>query len=205
MNLKNGFTLAEVLITLVVVGVIAALTIPTVIYETKKTEYSSKLKKIYSAMTQAELRAKADGKDWKIWMDANFAETGVEVTKTFSDKYLLPYLSYSKVDYDRNGWAVTVYFNDGMVLRMHKMACLDFRVDINGEKKPNAIGRDEYYFLYCPQQDSYFTIKERIIPYQQGYYSRETALNLCEISPQYCSALLSIDGWEYKDDYPHRL
>jgi len=205
MNLKNGFTLAEVLITLVVVGVIAALTIPTVIYETKKTEYSSKLKKIYSAMTQAELRAKADGKDWKIWMDANFAETGLEATKTFSDKYLLPYLSYSKVDYDKNGWDVTVYFNDGLLLNIAKMTCLDFRIDLNGDKKPNARGRDNYYFLYCSQNHSSFALRERFIPYQNGYYSRETALNLCKNSPQYCSALLSIDGWEYKDDYPHRL
>ena len=50
---KNGFTLAEVLITLVIVGVIAALTIPTVVNNTKKQEYVTKLKKTYSSLAQA--------------------------------------------------------------------------------------------------------------------------------------------------------
>ena len=49
-KIKNGFTLAEVLITLVIIGVIAALTIPNVINTTKKQEYVSSLKKTYSTL-----------------------------------------------------------------------------------------------------------------------------------------------------------
>ena len=52
-NIKNGFTLAEVLITLVIVGVIAAMTIPTLMNNTNKQEYVAGLKKAYSTMTQA--------------------------------------------------------------------------------------------------------------------------------------------------------
>ena len=47
---KYGFTLAEVLITLVIIGVIAAATIPTLINNTKKQEYVSSLKKTYSTL-----------------------------------------------------------------------------------------------------------------------------------------------------------
>ena len=47
---KNGFTLAEVLITIVIIGVIAAATIPTLINNTKKQEYVSSLKKAYSTL-----------------------------------------------------------------------------------------------------------------------------------------------------------
>ena len=50
---KNGFTLAEVLITLVIIGVIAAMTIPAVINKTQKQEYVSRLKKTYSVFAQA--------------------------------------------------------------------------------------------------------------------------------------------------------
>ena len=48
--LLQGFTLAEILITLVIIGVIAAFTIPNVINTTKKQEYVSSLKKTYSTL-----------------------------------------------------------------------------------------------------------------------------------------------------------
>ena len=59
-NNKNGFTLAEVLITLVIIGVIAAMTIPTLMNNTNKQEYVSKLKKAYSTMAQATNKIIAD-------------------------------------------------------------------------------------------------------------------------------------------------
>ena len=49
----NGFTLAEVLITLVIIGVIAALTIPTAINNMKEQEFKSQFKKTYSTIVQA--------------------------------------------------------------------------------------------------------------------------------------------------------
>ena len=50
---KNGFTLAEVLITLVIIGVVAALTIPTAISKYKEQELKSQFAKAYSAISQA--------------------------------------------------------------------------------------------------------------------------------------------------------
>jgi len=52
-NFKYGFTLAEVLITLIIIGVIAAFTIPTLINNTKKQEYVAGLKKAYSLLSNA--------------------------------------------------------------------------------------------------------------------------------------------------------
>ena len=60
MSEQNAFTLAEVLITLVIIGVIAAMTIPTLINKTNKQEYASKLKKTYSTMSQATQKIIAD-------------------------------------------------------------------------------------------------------------------------------------------------
>lgn len=48
----NGFTLAEVLITLGIIGVVAALTIPALINKTRDLEFKSSFKKIYSQLDQ---------------------------------------------------------------------------------------------------------------------------------------------------------
>ena len=49
---KKGFTLAEALITLVIIGVIAALTIPAILVNTEQHEYKTALKKALSALNQ---------------------------------------------------------------------------------------------------------------------------------------------------------
>lgn len=50
---KLGFTLAEVLITLVIIGVIAAMTVPTLMNNTNAQEFRSGLKKAISGVNQA--------------------------------------------------------------------------------------------------------------------------------------------------------
>ena len=50
---KLGFTLAEVLITLVIIGVIAAMTVPTLMNNTNAQEFRSALKKAISGANQA--------------------------------------------------------------------------------------------------------------------------------------------------------
>ena len=52
-KLKNGFTLAEVLITLGIIGVVAALTIPTLIGNYQKKEVAVRLQKMYNTIQNA--------------------------------------------------------------------------------------------------------------------------------------------------------
>ena len=52
LQFNKAFTLAEVLITLVIIGVIAALTIPTAINNTKEQELKSQFAKAYSTILQ---------------------------------------------------------------------------------------------------------------------------------------------------------
>ena len=55
-----GFTLAEVLITLGIIGVVATLTIPPLINNYQKTQYLTLLKKDYSQFQQALLELAVD-------------------------------------------------------------------------------------------------------------------------------------------------
>lgn len=50
---RKGFTLAEVLITLGIIGIVAAMTIPTLMANYQKTQYVTGLKKAYAQMTEA--------------------------------------------------------------------------------------------------------------------------------------------------------
>ena len=49
----KGFTLAEVLVTLAIIGVVAALTIPSLIQSTKNAATVTGVKKVYSVLSQA--------------------------------------------------------------------------------------------------------------------------------------------------------
>ena len=61
MNNKNfGFTLAEVLITLAVIGVIAAITLPLIINQTQKFVLKQQFKKTYSILYNAFEKTKSD-------------------------------------------------------------------------------------------------------------------------------------------------
>lgn len=57
---ENGFTLAEVLITLGIIGIVAAMTLPTLIQKNKRAELQSGLKTGYSLLQQALQRMNAD-------------------------------------------------------------------------------------------------------------------------------------------------
>ena len=95
-NLKSAaFTLAEVLITLGIIGVVAALTLSMIIpnLEAKKTE--AKLKKFYTVIAQATRQSEADNGDWSNWGNSS-------TPKDFYNTYYKNYLNAVSEKY-RNG------------------------------------------------------------------------------------------------------
>ena len=99
--MKKGFTLAEVLITLVILGVVAAMTIPVVTGTTRDAEYKSKAKKVFSVLTQAMAFASLQGyppvhttKDMETeniieWFD-KYLEPNLTLIKKCTDSSPLP-------------------------------------------------------------------------------------------------------------------
>ena len=87
---KFAFTLAEVLITLGVIGIVAALTLPTLIANYKKQVIISKLNKVYSTISQAYIFAKSDNGELQDWKLENYTESDKDDEDILY--YLLPYL-----------------------------------------------------------------------------------------------------------------
>ena len=89
---KVAFTLAEVLITLGIIGVVAALTLPSVIQNYRKQVILNKIKRTYTVLNNTIERAKADyGTNVNEW----YIPSGDERTKSmyFVENYMLPYLN----------------------------------------------------------------------------------------------------------------
>ena len=76
MNTKNAFTLAEVLITLGIIGVVATMTMPSLIANYQKNVYKNQFKKTYSMISQAIVKAQAD---LGYTPDCYYYETGASV------------------------------------------------------------------------------------------------------------------------------
>lgn len=51
--MHRGFTMSEVLITIGIIGVVASMTLPTLINNTQNKEFEEGLKRSYSVLSQA--------------------------------------------------------------------------------------------------------------------------------------------------------
>ena len=204
---KSAFTLAEVLITLGIIGVVAAMTLPTVVSNYRHKEATARLKKFYSTMQQAIIYAENDFGEMKNWeVDSNNETSNVDR----AEKYYRTYLDnnyFKTISVERkyvpnsNRETLALTFADGTILYLWNGTCVDLLFDINGDKKPNKDGRDIFKFLHCKNG--------RLKPYniQGGDVStREKALAACKKYPTECMPLIMIyDNFEFRDDYPYRL
>lgn len=216
--MRKGFTLAEVLITLGIIGIVAAMTLPTLINNYKKQEVSSKIKKFYTTMSQAVKLSEVDNGPVIYWSKDARKEnedgsiTNISGTLAFYNTYLAKYLKKmpSSTDADR----ANVVLADGSTISMNIGYCLDIVYDYNGKKNPNVMGVDKFDFLLCTEEgynagfirnkqnlfDAYFPggcVKNKC--------SRENLMDACKQNAAFCSALIMNDGWEFKDDYPYKL
>ena len=97
---RAAFTLAEVLITLGIIGVVAAITMPALIQNYTHSVAETRLKKFYSDMNQAILQSIVDNGEVESWSYFNNDITDDEGNKVNQSdkndesfqKYLAPYL-----------------------------------------------------------------------------------------------------------------
>ena len=94
-NKNRAFTLAEVLITLGIIGIIAAMTLPSIIASYRRKVVVLRLKRTYSVLSQAFERSKADFGDPSGWELSGYNESIDNyriITEKFVKFYLVPYL-----------------------------------------------------------------------------------------------------------------
>ena len=173
-NVKFGFTLAEVLITLGIIGIVAALTIPGLITKCKEMQYRVTYKKVYSSLNQAMKYAQEDdGID--LTLSAKRID-GVMRTNNIGEifKYISRYYKATTTCFDNNadkcwvcekgeagyipngapdwlGCSKSSYaFIDanGVAYYLYSNSEFPILIDVNGNRKPNQLGRDRFVMKF---------------------------------------------------------
>lgn len=212
---KAGFTLAEVLITLAIIGVVAALTIPTVVKNYQKTQTIVKLKKNYSILNQALKRSEIENGAYSTW-DSELLNT----PQIFFETYWKPHLRVQQMCSVANnycGYKIATPWQQTVIAGMESSMGVQFLltdgsfilirtafgnienkvsyilVDINGAKGPNVAGRDVFEFLYNDKG---------VLPYCHTRTKSQVDAGCKSDSKSCCTDKIMREGWEIKDDYP---
>ena len=165
---KCAFTLAEVLITLGIIGVVASLTLPSVIHKYKTEVLKAQFKKSYSSLSQAVLLARADVGVTNFNSYCAFLDDGRYINALECYRAILKQLKKNDniCQYDLNKIYTYSKTQQGAYVDVGGTAyprhglpdgtCVDVKInartigvsiDINGYKKgPNALGHDIFSF-----------------------------------------------------------
>lgn len=213
---KKAFTLAEVLITLGVIGVVAAITIPSVMKNYQRLQYLTALKKAYTTANQAfaQMALQSDTpQDLTSFFDSSDMNTmGDKVVKYFNTVKICRSGDSSKcferntnLNYDGTGGTLTVVFGSSNVYRFitvdgisylftgfHKdcnSPCTgDVYIDVNGLKPPNFVGRDIFWFQVHPKK--FLTAGTWNPAFAWAYCNEDHKAGAS------CSSRIIADGWQ---------
>ena len=219
---STAFTMAEVLITLGIIGIIAALTIPGVIEGYKKKETVAKLQKAYTLLNQALKLSEAKYEEYEYWESgANFATAEDYLKMYWTPHFKVAAYCYTpeKCGYKsntpyknsngrangtvfyRNNYRLPFVTVDGTVYTISIRGASDgspleiLWVDLNSSNDPNQYGKDVFFFERVA--------KKGILPYGWDKTDEEISRDCSHTNVgYYCAAKIMRDGWKIKDDYP---
>ena len=222
-HLRKGpaFTLAEVIITLGIVGVIAAISIPMLITATQKKVAETKLKHFYAEINQAfRLSANDNGVDVDGWFEKEKNYNEAEMNSFVTD-FIKPYMSiaYTKA-IERNPQCpnsarILVVLNNGTAFSMY----VDTNgVDIHFHPDPNkhTYNDPRYSFAFqvakVKQAGVYsdYNSMDFVQPYVMNWNGTMRMLkddsargcNRTSRNKQYCTKYIEMNDWKIPWDYP---
>ena len=185
--MKKAFTLAEVLITLGIIGVVSTITIPTLITKHKANKLRTKLVKANAIIQQAVMRMEADeinideviNKGEYQTIHSYFKNGGCKLPTSVATANYKNYLGKAPTLHAADSTLLSSYcLFDGMVLwigrindkQYHKL----FGIDINGWKnKPDRYGQDVFFWVYNPDTQTIIPLGENDnIKGFKTYYSK---------------------------------
>lgn len=175
---KIGFTLAEILITIGIVGIVALMAITPLLKNFQDAQYKNAYKKAYSEISQAFLNAKNNnqivtltGTASGLGMDANFTamKSYFHIAKECD-------LAHTSECWDPNGenfrnsacTASAFLDSSGKVWRERcgesEGVAPVVLVDINGLKGPNKYGQDRFPFLFASESKTAWGVADFGLP-----------------------------------------
>lgn len=176
---KFAFTLAEVLITIAVIGVVASVTLPMLIKKYEQYQTVIKLKVAYRILSQAVEQSIAYNGELDEW------DYSLNATE-FNDKYITPYLKiikqcrscncgksyYDLVEQNDCIASKSYILSNGMILYYIKdsFGFINYVVDLNGNKGKNTLGRDVFVFYLFNHTSPIQQFESKINMYKSGLY-----------------------------------
>jgi len=226
MNINKGnkaFTLAELLIVIAIIGVVAMLVVPSLMVSYQKKVWVTQLKKSLHTWKDGILimmTREGTSSFYKLGLGAipsNYSEN------VYTVNTLKKYIKIAKWDVVENitgrnldgsnfthiltNW-LKLTLEDGSIAYLKYSGNLEIAnvyryndnsliLDINGDKKPNAWGRDMFWFVFQDNWEIVYPLDAGLITAKRpGPYANACISN----TPTgiYCAHQLIEDGWEMK-------
>mgnify|MGYP000268899574 FL=1 len=218
-NKNYAFTLAEILVTLGIIGVVAALTMPALIANHKKQVVISRMQKFYTTINQAVKFSEAENGDAADWQSAEYLDA--ESLYDFWNTYMAKYFVGKNIIKASDGILIILSDGSGFGLYnpsidsvngidwLHIVYCVDFKSCQNHLKKSNnkiyqypLDGKNT--FLFLGSKNSVITYGSNISRKRNELINSTGSDNYgCADSYKaYCAALIEYDGWKINKDYP---
>lgn len=245
----EGFTLAEVLITLGIIGIVAAMTMPTLIAKYQKKVTVNKLRKAYAEIAQAVQLSEAEYGMVDTWSFSNFSnvsEDSRSQANALIKEYIIKQLKTTKVCEEEelekctsrvlkglssnsnltpslyvvteSGYGIGFHYG-GTAVGSPFSPHIHMYVDVDGPLKgSNTVGKDSFQIsLNLGKQRAVEggvenrDKKSGLVMFGSGWnppLTREELKNRHRLgcsknyNGAFCGALIEMDGWEIKDDYP---
>ena len=163
---NSAFTLAEVLITLGIIGIVAALTLPSVIQKYREKQLVTAYLRIYSILNQAYTFAIPEHGTFDSWEKSAvdtynklkpYLVISVDCPAGKSNKKCIYQDYYKNLDNSQNDTDYSHSYYDtypairlisGESIVFYDSSAVDFFVDLNGNKGPNKFGEDAHFLSF---------------------------------------------------------
>ncbi len=209
--MTKAFTLAEVLITLGIIGIVAAMTLPALITKYQKHVTVNRLKHAYSVLSQAVKLSEVSNGSIDDW-DWSAAYLNSEALEIWLKQYMCPYMKYTEIS-NSDSEKTTIKIANGTTFTFKANSETNIHVFV--QLSPKNQERNTFVFLIQKGLNNRHLVlnKSGVWPYSysatgidtntRAFWKDNTSYGCNRNGKKYlCAGLIMYDGWQIKDDYP---